>query len=136
LAEANPRNTEYASDLGYGHVCRGWALVRSGQATKAAADLRRAIELWAKEPTLRPEFRFELSRALALLAGLGGEVNSGVTTAEAAGFADQAVGSLRNALSAGWRVLDELKEPDFDGLRGRDDFQKLLAELEAKAQKR
>ena len=28
---------------------------------------------------------------------------------------------------------DELKEPDFDALRGRADFQKLVAELEAKA---
>jgi hypothetical protein len=27
----------------------------------------------------------------------------------------------------------ELKEPDFDPLRGRDDFKKLLAELEAKS---
>jgi len=26
---------------------------------------------------------------------------------------------------------DELKEPDFDPLRGRDDFQTLVAELEA-----
>ena len=30
-------------------------------------------------------------------------------------------------------MLDELKEPDFDVLRGRDDFKKLLAELEAKS---
>jgi hypothetical protein len=29
----------------------------------------------------------------------------------------------------------ELKEPDFDALRGREDFQKLFAEVEAKAEK-
>jgi hypothetical protein len=32
-------------------------------------------------------------------------------------------------------VPDELKEPDFDALRGRPDFQKLVAEVEAKAEK-
>ena len=55
-----------------------------------------------------------------------------IRPAEAAGFADQAVASLRHAISAGWSWPDELKEPDFDALRGRDDFQKLLAELETR----
>jgi len=54
-----------------------------------------------------------------------------VTTAEAATFADQAVASLRDALSAGWGWPDELKEPDFNAIRGRDDFKKLVAEVEA-----
>jgi hypothetical protein len=78
----------------------------------------------------------ERSRALALLAGLGGDAKSGVTTAEAAAFAEPAVAALRDAFSAGWGWPDELKEPDFDALRGRADFQKLLAELEAKAAKK
>jgi hypothetical protein len=56
-----------------------------------------------------------------------------VTTAEASAFADQAVASLRDAISAGWNNTKVLKEPDFDALRGRDDFKKLLAELEAKS---
>jgi hypothetical protein len=56
-----------------------------------------------------------------------------VTAAEAATFADQAVAALRDAMSAGWNRPDELKEPDFDALRGRDDFRKLVAEVGAKA---
>ena len=63
------------------------------------------------------ETRFERSRALALLAGLGGDTQSGVTATEAAGFADQAVVALRDAFSAGWGWGDKLKEPDFDALR-------------------
>jgi tetratricopeptide (TPR) repeat protein len=133
LAEAYPKSTEYRTHLGYSHAYRGWALVRSGQPSKAAADLRRGVELWAKDPGPGPETRFERSRALALLAGLGGDVKSGVTTAEAAKFADQAVAALRDTFSAGWNWPNELKEPDFDALRGRDDFKKLLAEVEAKA---
>jgi hypothetical protein len=79
-----------------------------------------------------PEDLFQRSRALALLTGLGGDAKSGVTPAKAAAFADQAVASLRHAIRAGWSWPDELKEPDFDALRGRDDFQKLLAELETR----
>jgi tetratricopeptide (TPR) repeat protein len=133
LAEADPKNAEYANYLGYGHTYRGWALARSGQPSKAAADLRRAAGLWAKVPALDIAARFERSRALALLAGLGGDAKSGVTKDEAAAFADQAVAALRDAINAGWNWPNELKEPDFDALRGRDDFQKLLAEVEAKA---
>lgn len=69
---------------------------------------------------------------LALLAGLRAEAKSGVTTAEAAWFADQSVAALRDAINAGWNQLNELKEPDFDPLRGRDDFKKLLADLETR----
>jgi hypothetical protein len=66
------------------------------------------------------------------LAGLGRDAKSGVTAAEAAAFVDQAVAALRDAIGAGWAQRDELKEPEFDSLRGREDFKKLVAELEAK----
>jgi tetratricopeptide (TPR) repeat protein len=101
LTEADQENTGYARGLGHSYAYRGWALVRSGQPWKAAADLRRALELWAKAKASSLEDRFERSRALALLAGLGGEAKSGVTAAEAAMFADQAVASLRDVFRAG-----------------------------------
>jgi len=135
LAEGDPKTNRYTNHLGFSHAYRGWARVRAGQAAEAAADLRRAIELWAKDPVPDLETRFERSRALALLAGLGADANSGVTAAEAKAFADQAVAAMRDAVKAGWAQLDELKEPDFDPLRGREDFKKLLAELERKAEK-
>jgi hypothetical protein len=43
--------------------------------------------------------------------------------------------ALADAINAGWSELHELKEPDFDALRQRPDFQKLLKELEAKTPK-
>jgi tetratricopeptide (TPR) repeat protein len=136
LAEADPENTAYRIYLGWSHADRGRALVRSGQPSKAAADLQQAVELWAKEPVTDLETRVERLRALALLASLGGDAKSGVTKAEAARFADQAVAALRDAINAGLSQLDELKEPDFDALRGRDDFKKLVAGVEAKAAKK
>ena len=79
---------------------------------------------------------FERVRALALLAGLGSlgeDAKSGVTKDEAAAFADQAVAALGDAITGGWLLLDDLKEPDFNAIRGRDDFKKLMAEREAKS---
>jgi serine/threonine-protein kinase len=133
LVEANPKTTEYGNNLGYSHAYRGWALVRAGQPSRAAADLRRAVELWSKDPAPDLQTRYQRSQALALLAGLGGEAKSGVTMAETAMFADQAVASLRDAINAGWNQSDELKEPDFDAVRGRADFRRLVAEVEARS---
>jgi hypothetical protein len=61
---------------------------------------------------------------------IGGQVG-----AEAAGFADQSVAALADAVKAGWAYPGELRKPDFDALRGREDFQKLFAGVEAKAEK-
>ena len=138
LVEADPQNFDYMGHLGYSYAYRGGARVRAGQLAAAAADLRRAVALWAKVPNLDASVlyayhaRFELVRALALLAGLGQDPNSGVTPAEAATFADQAVATLRDAITTGWAQLEGLKEPDFDSLRGRQDFRELVAELAAR----
>jgi hypothetical protein len=56
-----------------------------------------------------------------------------VTTAEVGPFADQAVAALRDAVKAGWAPGDELKGSDFNALRKRDDFQKLVNELSLKS---
>ena len=133
LVESDAEDAGFTSVLRDSHAYRGWALVRCGQPSRATTDLRRALELLAKEPAPDPEVRFERSHVLALLAGLGGEKDSGVTPAEAAGFADQAVAALHDAIRAGWGMTDYLKQPDFDALRGRDDFKKLVLEFEGKA---
>jgi tetratricopeptide (TPR) repeat protein/tRNA A-37 threonylcarbamoyl transferase component Bud32 len=133
LVDAQSADSSYRLRLGYSHAFRGAARARAGRTDAAAADLRHAIDLWVKVPNSEAEDHFERSRALAVLAGLAGDPKSGVTVAEAAACADQAVAALRDALQAGWSVPRELKEPDFDSLRKRDDFQKLHKEMEAKS---
>jgi tetratricopeptide (TPR) repeat protein len=133
LADAHPENARYTVFLGYNHARRGAAHLRAGHPAEAATDLRRAVDLWARNQNPDVEDRFERSQALALLAGLAADGKSGVTAAEAAAFADQAIATLRDAFQAGWGNVAEVKEPDFDAVRGRDDFQKLLAEVEAKS---
>jgi serine/threonine protein kinase len=135
LDETGPKKTLHPHHSGYGHAYRGAALVRTGQPAEGAADLRRALELWAKVPQLDVWMQVERSRSLALLAGLGGDAKSGVTKEESQTFADQSVAALAAAVKSGWAYPSELKEPDFDALRGRAHFQKLVAEVEAKAAK-
>jgi tetratricopeptide (TPR) repeat protein len=132
LVDADSKNTQYTAILGWSCAYRGEARVRAGKPAEAAADLRQSVELWARVPNLDPETKFGRARALALLAGLGTDPNSGVPRGEAATFADRSVAGLRDAINAG-AARDELKDPDFDALRGRDDFRKLVAEVEAKA---
>jgi hypothetical protein len=133
LAKADPENNTYGLGLGTGHAFRGGARVRAGQPAEAAADLKRALELWAKVPDPDVEKQFERSQALAILAGLGGDAKSGVTKDEAKTFADQSVADLAAVVKLGWALPSELKAPDFDALRNRADFQKLVALVEAKA---
>jgi serine/threonine protein kinase len=128
LADAHPTNKLYTNGLALSHAYRGGARIGAGQ--PAAAELRLAVELWTKDKTPDSETCFGRARAMALLAGLGADATSGVTAAEAATFADQAVTALRDAIQAGWAQRDEPKEPDFDPLRQRKDFKKLMAELE------
>ena len=135
LAKAVPNNAVNNRGLGEIHTVRGGARARAGQPAEAAADLRKALELYAKDPHLPNDFQVERSRALALLAGLGADAKSGVTKEEAKAFADQSVSALAAVVKTGWALPSELKEPDFDALRGRADFQKLVAEVQAKAEK-
>jgi hypothetical protein len=88
--------------------------------------------LWARIKNPLGETRLEQSRALALLAGLQSDAKSGVSAAEAARFADQAAAALRDAVQGGWARRKELKEAEFDAIRKRADFWKVMKELEAK----
>ena len=58
-----------------------------------------------------------------------------MTKEEARTFADQSVAALADAVKTGWALPSELKEPDFDSLRGRAQFQRLVAEVEKQAEK-
>jgi serine/threonine protein kinase/tetratricopeptide (TPR) repeat protein len=136
LTKADPSDDFCCRVLGEGHAFRGGARVRAGQPAEAAADLRRALELWARLPNVDIEIRIEQSRALALLAGLSRDAKSGVRKEEASALADQSVAILSGALKEGWALPSELAEPDFDALRGRADFKKLVEEVGAKAEKK
>ena len=124
-----PRRRQPA--LGDTRQCPGAGEVR----VESAADLRRALDLWARIQHPDSETQIERARALANLAGLGGGARSGVTAAEAKAFADQSVAALAAVVKTGWALPSELREPDFDAPRGRPDFQMLFAEMKTNAAK-
>jgi hypothetical protein len=80
-------------------------------AYNAACHLARCVPLAGKDGNLSDPRRQELAR----------------------GYADRAVALLRRAVAAGFQDAAHMKrDTDLDSLRGRDDFQKLLADLEAR----
>jgi tetratricopeptide (TPR) repeat protein len=105
----------------------------AGRRFAEAADAnRRAIELSAGE-NLWNQHSFQLSCCRAMLAELAGKDGSGVPADAGPVEADKAMDMLRKAVTAGFRSPYDLRtDAGLDSLRQRDDFKKLLAELEAK----
>jgi eukaryotic-like serine/threonine-protein kinase len=132
LAADNPSASWARTLLGYSRSYRGWAKLKAEKTGEAAADFRKAIELFDNDKSV--DSCIELSRVLALLSGMGDNALSGVTADESKVFTEQSVMALEQAIKQGWGRMDELKGSDFDAVRTRADFQKLLTELESKAE--
>jgi hypothetical protein len=106
----------------------------AGRFAEAAATTRRAIELYEDVPKLWNLWVFELACCRAMQAGLAGKDGSGVPAAAGPAEADKAMDLLRKAVADGYRGLYDLRtDAGLDPLRQRDDFHKLLAELETKS---
>jgi hypothetical protein len=70
---------------------------------------------------------YTAARMRAVAAGAFARANQ---PAEATADADRAMACLRKAVAAGYRDGDHMeKDSDLDALRGREDFQALLATL-------
>jgi len=71
-------------------------------------------------------------RAVTAAVILGND-QSAAAVKDAAAEADRAMVWLKQAVAAGFIDVAQFKQDaDLDALRGRDDFKKLLAELEAR----
>ena len=100
----------------------------------AATSARRALSLMSGLPSGSGEQWFETACCHAALAGLAGQNGSGVSAAEAKTDADQAMALLRKAVDAGYRNAADLRTDSALGaLRKREDFKKLVEELEKPA---
>jgi len=103
--------------------------VRTGKAGDAGQAIRQAIEiiedLRKQEPCYLDDLAHHLTRASTLPGG------AGVSNA-----ADRAVKALRDYIASGFNNPYKLRhDPRLEPLRQRDDFQKLVRELEAKVAK-
>jgi serine/threonine protein kinase/tetratricopeptide (TPR) repeat protein len=134
LVKEVPNAPIYRSHLAWSLRRRGLARRDLGDLAGAAADARRAIAVWEGLPSRTGEDWFEIACARTALASLAGRDGSGVSAAKSANEADVAMALLRKAVAMGYGSLDAFRTEDaLDALRQREDFQKLLAELEPKA---
>jgi hypothetical protein len=108
----------------------GNAKAAADDAAGAAADWRRAAASFASHvPVGDNAIHWACCHgALARIAGVHG---SGVSAAERAAHADEALAILRRAIIAdGYREIPLIRiEPGLDSLRSRDDFRQLMRDL-------
>ena len=115
-------------------VDRGRARRALGDPAGAAADVRHALRLSEGLRLQEGWATFSIACSHAALAGLAGQEGTGVSADEGKAHADQAMALLRKAVDAGFGDIDEYRtEGALDPLREREDFKKLLTELEQKS---
>jgi hypothetical protein len=131
LVEENPAETEFRTILD-DHLRARRPVRRDLRApATAAASARRALRLLKDVPSGSGAQWFETACCHAVLAGLAEQPGAGVSAQEAKPEADQAMASLRKAVDAGNRITDDFRtDAALDSLRKREDFKKLIEELE------
>ena len=133
LIKENPADKDYPPNRVRSLVGRGRARRALGDPAGAAADVRHALRL--SEGLRLPEgyAAFAIACSHAALAGLAGQEGTGVSAAEGKAHADQAMALLRKAVDGFRDIHDYRTEGALDPLREREDFKKLLTELEQKS---
>ena len=109
---------------------RGDFELASHQAAAAVASYRNAVKLIEGRSHATAEQLYDLAALHAKLSRVGSDSGSGLQHSETHVEADAAMATLDKAVGSGFRNLDQIsKDTDFDGLRPRDDFKKLLQRL-------
>jgi tetratricopeptide (TPR) repeat protein len=114
-------------------IKRGRCYGECQQYDKAVASYQESIAILEGLADPPPGELYNLACSYALLHGAALKKGSGLTGARAEAAAEQAVAALRRAIAAGYVDLANMRgDTDVDSLRKRPDFEKLLADLEAK----
>jgi hypothetical protein len=130
LVREFPKVPIYRSHLAWSYRRRGLARRDLGEPSGAAADTRKALELWDDLPSRSGQEWFETACGHAALAGLAGQPGSGVSAAEAESQAETAMALLCKAVGLGYRSPDAFRTDDaLDPLRSRADFQLLMMDV-------
>ena len=111
--------------------------VRQADRTKDAAGWRAMAEMFEKLKPPNAESRYNVACLRAILATIlrAGD-KSDAAIKDATAEADRAMAWLKEAVATGFKDINLMKtDKDLDVLRDREDFKKLLAELEADQQK-
>ncbi len=131
LVEVSPANSAFQNDLAGDQVTTARLLLALGKHTEALGECRKALAIRQKLAEADPadgQSQYNLSCVYAFMNKCDPENPE---------QGDRALESLRRAIAAGWKDAAELKKNrDLDPLPDREDFKKLLAELERGAEKK
>ncbi|HKI36902.1 MAG TPA: protein kinase [Gemmataceae bacterium] len=128
LAEADKTNSQTLRDLSVSHNKLGYVYLRLGDSKAALDSYQKALEIRERlaNNTKDPIDLYDTACATALCVPLADKPE----TKEK--YAARAVALLRQAIAKGYKDAAHVKtDSDLDALRPRDDFKKLLADLEA-----
>jgi serine/threonine-protein kinase len=127
---ANPQNPLYRQYLRNDYAVLATVLLRLGDHAAAAAAAEELPRLFTDVPVEHVRAAEFLARCVPVAERDGG-LPEARRQEVARGYARRAVELLRAAAARGFKEVGRLKElPVYEPLRGRDDFKKLLQELE------
>ncbi len=113
------------AEQGWFHALRATSLLQAGQAAEAVTEV---AEL-TKQSNWNAGQWYDFACVYAVASGKIAEKKQV--------YADRAMELLQKAVKAGWKNAAHMrKDTDLDAIRNRDDFNKLLAELEKPAEKK
>jgi tetratricopeptide (TPR) repeat protein len=101
------------------------------QAAAAVKFFRSSVKVREGVSAPTPEQLYDLACTRAKLAGAAADSGSHLSPAEARAEADQAMAVLRRAVTAGFNSAEKIqKDTDLESLQNRDDFKKLIEDLQ------
>lgn len=131
LIGEDPTTTRYRFDLAFKLRRRGLTRNILGDPAGAAEDARRALELLKNLTPSMPGQEFETACCHAQLAGLAGIEGTNVAAEQRDTEAEQAIRLLPLSVDSGLSSVTEFRtEAALDSLREREDFKKMMVELE------
>jgi eukaryotic-like serine/threonine-protein kinase len=130
--QLNPRNVSYRRLLAQHDEKLATTLIRLGEHAAAAQAASETIHLSSESADQHYNVGCLLAQCAAL-ADKDSRLSAEKRKELAQSYADRAVEMLREAIRVGFQDAKHMKnDPDLDPLRLRDDFKKLVSELEAK----
>jgi tetratricopeptide (TPR) repeat protein len=137
LVKECPARAQYRSALAYLLRRRGLSLAATDDAAGAAADARRALKVFDGLQSRTGEELFETACCHAALSVLAGRMGSGISADSGPTESTNAIEQLKMAIGMSYRSPHIFRsEKALDPLGNRDDFKKLLTELENGAEKK
>jgi hypothetical protein len=137
LKLVNQLSGKASAYFSYASIHRGLGRVHHmrGHTDAAREEFQKSAHIGSTSPDgEKPFSTYELACALAQCSTVVGNGKAQLTAAEQADkrrYAEQAIRALKEAIAGGWENLAWMKQdPELDALRDRDDFKKVLTDLE------